>query len=57
MTTKEAMDHLRQQFITDEGYRMAWIANLACAAMDHGVDQKTANEIAERFMGWAFPAS
>lgn len=54
MTSKEAMDHLRQAFQKHSDYAMSWHRNLACCALDEGVDHKTANLIASRFMKLAF---
>lgn len=34
MTTKEAIDHLTEQLVADEGYRISWRANIAMAFQD-----------------------
>lgn len=38
------------QHLADPGYADAWQASIACAAMDEGVDWKTANLAAQRFL-------
>ena len=58
MTTKEAMDHLRQAWKDDPDYRHGWIANLTMSVYDEFLHyersseeiHKTAERAAERFM-------
>lgn len=48
--TAEAFAVLRNALQVDEHYAQGWHDNLACAAMDEGVDSPTAQKIATRFM-------
>ncbi len=34
ITTEQAINHLQQALLSDEGYRISWRANIACAIMD-----------------------
>lgn len=47
---ERAMNTLTDAVNADEGYLYGWHDNLACAAVDEGVDRATANRIAERFL-------
>ncbi len=49
-----AVDALRRHFIRDPDFAHTWHANIACAAMDEGLDPKRANQAASRFMFSAF---
>ncbi len=53
-TTKDGFDVVKSAVKSDEGYALTWHCNIAVAAIDEGVDHKTAQKIAARFMGWAF---
>lgn len=48
--TPAAFDALKRALQSDADYAGGWHDNLACAAMDEGVDSPTANKIATRFM-------
>jgi hypothetical protein len=52
--TKEAFDTIKKALIEDEGYAWSWHCNIAMAVQDEGVDHKTANKAANRFMQMCF---
>lgn len=47
MTTKEAIDHLRDVLQKDESYRIGWQANIAMAVKDHWHFNKKRDEETE----------
>lgn len=47
MTTKEAIDHLRDVLQKNEGYRIGWQANIAMAVKDHWYFNKKRDEETE----------
>ena len=49
-TTPKAVKHLRAAIQSDYSYAWAWHCNIACPAMDEGIDHTTANKIAARCM-------
>ena len=51
---KLAYRKLSLEMKADPEYAYSWHCNVACAAMDEGVDHETANKIATRFMSIAF---
>ena len=50
ITTKQAMDHLKQVIQTDEDYAWGWHCNLAMAMCDNGVPRTKANDTAANVM-------
>jgi len=54
MTSKQAMETLKQAFKDDPEYAWAWHCNLAMAAYDEGLPKPAANRSAARFMSIAF---
>jgi len=53
-STQAGFSEVKAAMQSDDDYAWSWHCNVACAAMDEGVDHKTAQKIAARFMGWAF---
>lgn len=51
---KQALETLEKAFQDDYGYAWSWHCNIACCALDEGVDHAVANAIADRFMQLAF---
>lgn len=54
MTPAGAVERLSRAFQADPDYANAWHANVACAAMDEGLDPAAANRAGTRFMRAAF---
>lgn len=54
VTTREAVDHLRDEFRKSPDFAWAWHCNIAMAFVDEGGDRDTANRAASRFMQQAF---
>jgi hypothetical protein len=54
MLTRLAMWWLRRQIHNDDGYAIAWHANLACCAQDEGLAWRPAQFAAARFMHLVF---
>lgn len=52
--TAKAMASLSEAMLEDPSYAWSWHCNLACCAMDEGLDHESANRAAERFMARAF---
>ena len=52
--TATAMKSLSDAMREDPDYAWSWHCNLACCAMDEGLDREAANRAAERFMALAF---
>lgn len=52
-----AVERLSRAFKADPDYALGWQANVACAAMDEGLDPAAANRAAWRFMRAAFGIS
>ena len=52
--TASAMQALSEAMLEDPDYAWSWHCNLACCAMDEGLDHEAANRAAERFMALAF---
>lgn len=50
MTTKEAMDHLKQAINEDRSYAWSWHCNIAVPFQDAGASFAQANEGAARVM-------
>ncbi len=53
-TPAGAVERLSRAFRWDPDYAQGWHANIACAAMDEGLDPAAANRAASRFMKAAF---
>lgn len=51
---ENAMHTLKRAFKLDKEFAHSWHCNLACSAMDAGVDPKIANDAAANFMKLAF---
>lgn len=57
MSVEKEFETIQQLMKDDFDYAWGWHCNIACAAMDEGVDHATANKIACRFMKNAFDIS
>lgn len=54
ITPADALRVLSLAFVSDPSYAHGWHCNVACAAIDEGVEYAAANRIATRFMRMAF---
>lgn len=54
MTTKEALDHLKQAMLDDPDYANTWHCNIAVPIQDCGISHQLANVSATRIMQTLF---
>lgn len=54
MYSRHAFDALANEIANDLDYAWGWHCNIAVVAMDEGLDHKSANRAASRFMYSAF---